>query len=76
MKDSMSCVPMALIGEIEVLKKRTDDTMTTTLLRELTTVMAGGAPSILIEKLFHVIRRINKHHRKKQHYRIESLRYP
>ena len=76
MKDSMSCVPMALIGEIEVLKKRTDDTMTTTLLRELTTIMAGGAPSILIEKLFHIIRMINKHHRKKWHYINESLRYP
>lgn len=50
MEDSISSVPMAFIGEIGVLKKITDDTMTTTRLRELATEWVTG--DTLANKLY------------------------
>lgn len=50
-------VPKAFIGEIGVLKKRTDDTMTTTRLRELVTECVTG--DILASKLYETCRETN-----------------
>jgi len=58
MKDSISSVPKAFIGEIGVLKKRTDDTMTTTRLRELATEWVTG--DTLANKLYETCQETNK----------------
>ena len=45
MKDGISSVPKAFIGEIGVLKKRMDDIMTLTRLRELANEWVTGYSS-------------------------------
>ena len=58
MKDRITSVPKAFIGEIGVLKKRTDDTMTTTRLRELATEWVTG--DTLANKLYETCQEINR----------------
>jgi hypothetical protein len=58
MKDRITSVPKAFIGEIGVLKKRTDDTMTTTRLRELATEWVTG--DTLANKLYETCQETNR----------------
>ena len=51
-------VPKAFIGESGVLKKRTDDTMTTTRLRELVTEWVTG--DTLANKLYETCQETNR----------------
>jgi hypothetical protein len=58
MKDRITSVPKAFIGEIGVLKKRTDDTITTTRLRELATEWVTG--DTLANKLYETCQETNR----------------
>jgi hypothetical protein len=58
MKDRITSVPKVFIGEIGVLKKRTDDTITTTRLRELATEWVTG--DTLANKLYETCQETNR----------------